>query len=65
MLIYAADEATPTEHEIPLAGKRIRVATLDISDEPEVILRRVSELANDVRLTQRVAIRELTSLSAA
>ena len=45
LLVYSADEATPVEHEVPLAGKRLRVATLDLRDNPQDILRRVHDLA--------------------
>ena len=55
LLIYSADEATPVEHEIPLAGKRLRIATLDISGEPDVILARVSALCEEIRTLRRHA----------
>lgn len=56
LLIYAADEATPVEHEVPLAGKRLRIATLDLQDGPDEILRRVKELAAEVRRLRQGAL---------
>jgi hypothetical protein len=49
LLIYAADEATPVEHEVPLAGKRLQITTLDLRDGPEQILERVRRIATLVR----------------
>ena len=48
LLIYAADEATPVEHEIRSRAKRLRVTTLDLRDEPDTILRRVQAIARNV-----------------
>src|SRR5206468_3333901 len=53
LLIYAADEATPAEHEIPLAGKRLRVMTLDVRDQPTAILERVARVATEIRRLHR------------
>jgi 5-methylcytosine-specific restriction enzyme subunit McrC len=53
LLIYAADEATPVEHEIPLAGKRLRVMTLDVRDQPAAILARVERVAAQIRQLRR------------
>jgi 5-methylcytosine-specific restriction enzyme subunit McrC len=49
LLVYAADEAAPVEHDVPLAGKRLRVSTLDLRGEPEEIIRRVGAIAGHVR----------------
>jgi 5-methylcytosine-specific restriction enzyme subunit McrC len=49
LLIYAADEAIPVEHEIPLAGKRLRITTLDVRGNPEEILERVRHVAKEIR----------------
>jgi 5-methylcytosine-specific restriction enzyme subunit McrC len=53
MLIYAADEAIPVDHQIPLAGKHLRVATLDVHDQPDDILTRVRQLARHVHDLRR------------
>jgi 5-methylcytosine-specific restriction enzyme subunit McrC len=60
MLIYAADEATPVEHEIPLANKRLQVATLDVRDQPDAILARVARLATEIRRLRNQALAELS-----
>jgi 5-methylcytosine-specific restriction enzyme subunit McrC len=49
LLIYAANEAAPAEHLVPLAGKRLHVMTLDVSDQPHAILTRVGRIASEIR----------------
>lgn len=53
LLVYSADEAEPVEHEIPFAGKRLKVAALDVSDQPDQILARIANLADGVRQLAR------------
>ena len=65
LLIYAADEATPAEHVVPLAGKRLRVATLDLRDDPEDILERVNGLAHEIRQLRRAALRSVPTFQPA
>jgi hypothetical protein len=50
LLIYAADEATPTEHEVSRIGKTLRLATIDLRGRPEEILARVVSLARYIRV---------------
>jgi 5-methylcytosine-specific restriction enzyme subunit McrC len=56
LLIYAADEATPVEHEVPLAGKRLRVTTLDVRGDPDTILARAKRLAAQIRQLRTEAV---------
>jgi 5-methylcytosine-specific restriction enzyme subunit McrC len=55
LLIYAADEAMPVEHEIPLAGKRLQITTLDLRDGPDEILQRVRQVAAGIRALRGLA----------
>jgi 5-methylcytosine-specific restriction enzyme subunit McrC len=57
LLIYAADEAAPVEHEVPLAGKRLRVTTLDVRGDPDTVLARVTRLAAQIRQLRDEAVR--------
>jgi 5-methylcytosine-specific restriction enzyme subunit McrC len=65
LLIYAADEAAPVEHQIPLAGKRLRIATLDVRGTPAEIGTRVTSLARHIRQLRHEAIQDLRSAAAA
>ena len=49
MLVYAAGEADSVAHEVRHSGKRLEVATLDISGTLDEILENVSDLASRVR----------------
>ena len=49
MLIYAAGEADGAVHEVRHSGKRLEVATLDISGTLDEILENVRVLASRVR----------------
>ncbi len=49
MLVYAAGEADSVAHEVRHSGKRLGVATLDISGTLDEILENVSNLASRVR----------------
>lgn len=49
LLIYAAGEGEPVVHEVVDLGKRLEVVTLDLTREPEEILRQVEVVAGKVR----------------
>lgn len=49
LLIYAAGEGEPVVHEVVDLGKRLEVVTLDLTREPEAILRQVQALAERLR----------------
>ncbi len=49
LLIYAAGEDEPVIHEVVDLGKRLEVVTLDLTGEPEEILRQVEVVAGRVR----------------
>ncbi|WP_419917646.1 McrC family protein [Candidatus Poriferisocius sp.] len=51
LLIYAAGESEPATHEIPMAGKRLRVETLNLAATPEEILGQVEQIANYIKHT--------------
>jgi len=66
LLIYAADEATPVEHDVPLAGKRLHITTIDVSGKPDEILERVRRVADHIRqLRQEAQVQELAQEEAA
>jgi 5-methylcytosine-specific restriction enzyme subunit McrC len=46
LLIYAAGEAEPVTHEIRLAGKRLRVVTLNLAGSPHEVLRELDGVAD-------------------
>ena len=48
LLIYASGESNPVKHCITNAGKTIEVAAIDLSGQPEDILRQVKGLACSV-----------------
>jgi 5-methylcytosine-specific restriction enzyme subunit McrC len=54
LLIYAAGEGNPAMHDVTLAGKRLEVSVLDVSETPDVILSSVASLAESIVL-QRTA----------
>ncbi len=56
MLIYAAGEAEPLVHEVVHVGKRLRVVTLDLGQEPSDILRRIDDIAHAIRQLARQAV---------
>ena len=49
MLVYAEGEADEVVHEVRHCGKRLEVATLDISGDLDKVLRRVGKLAKRIR----------------
>lgn len=49
LLIYAAGEEEPVEHEVVNIGKVLEVMTLDLSRSPEEILSRVATVAARIR----------------
>jgi 5-methylcytosine-specific restriction enzyme subunit McrC len=60
LLVYAAGEGDGVTHRVAHVGKELRVRTLDLSGQPEAILKQVDALASEVealraRATARVA----------
>lgn len=49
LLVYAAGETTPTDHDISHAGKRLRVRVLDVAADPHDVLVGVQAIADEVR----------------
>ena len=49
LLIYARGEGEPMTYAIPLAGKRLHVAALDLEGSPQDILQEIEKLAVEVR----------------
>jgi 5-methylcytosine-specific restriction enzyme subunit McrC len=49
LLIYAAGEDVPTDHQVVHTDKALRVVTLDLSAGPADILTRVRQLAEVIR----------------
>jgi 5-methylcytosine-specific restriction enzyme subunit McrC len=49
LLIYASGEATPITHTVVYLGKRLEVATLDVSGPPTEILGQVKRIADRIR----------------
>lgn len=49
LLIYAAGECEPAQHEIVNAGKRLEVVTLDLSGPPDNVLQQTATVAGRVR----------------
>jgi 5-methylcytosine-specific restriction enzyme subunit McrC len=62
LLIYAAGEAGEVTHTVAANGKELHVRTIDISREPEQVIRRVDELAQMVRGLARLAIAQPLTL---
>lgn len=58
LLIYAQGEHEPMEHTVRHSGKRLEVATLDLSGTLEETLARIAELAQRIRRLRRSAIRQ-------
>jgi 5-methylcytosine-specific restriction enzyme subunit McrC len=54
LLIYAAGEGEPVVHEVVDLGKRLEVTTLDLTGQPEAILRQVQAVAERVRASARL-----------
>ena len=56
MLIYAKGEREPATHRVRHSGKRLEVASLDLSGTLDDVLNRVESLANNVRALRDQAI---------
>lgn len=56
MLIYAKGEADPIVHEVRNSGKRLEIASLDLSGSLEDVLNRVECLANRIRQLRNEAV---------
>ncbi len=59
LLIYAQGEREPMEHTVRHSGKRLEVATLDLSGALEETLARIGDLAQRIRALRRSAIRRM------
>lgn len=55
LLVYAAGEHPAGAHTVKYAGKRLRVATLDLAGEPREVLSAIDALADEIRKLARVA----------
>lgn len=53
LLIYAAGESEPTTHEVRLAGKRLRVVTLDLAGRPQELLATLGDVADYIAASAR------------
>lgn len=60
LLIYAKGERAPMTHTVRHSGKRLEVATLDLSGTLEETLDRIGDLAQRIRRLQRSAIRRVS-----
>jgi 5-methylcytosine-specific restriction enzyme subunit McrC len=49
LLIYAAGEGEPAVHRVRHAGKALEVVTLDLSGDPDAVLRQIAGVAERVR----------------
>jgi hypothetical protein len=49
LLVYAAREEEPFEHEASLAGKKLVVTALDLAGEPREVDERMTRLSERVR----------------
>lgn len=61
LLVYAAGEHPPGAHTVKHAGKRLRVATMDLAGDPHAVLEEVGALAAQIRRlarNQRAAFRD-------
>jgi len=61
LLIYAQGEREPVTHTVRHSGKRLEVATLDLSGALEETLGRIGDLAQRIRRLQRSAIRRISA----
>lgn len=59
LLIYAQGEQEPVTHTVRHSGKRLEVATLDLSGALEETLARIGDLAQRIRRLRRSAIRRV------
>ena len=60
LLIYARGEREPVAHTVRHSGKRLEVATLDLSGALEGTLDRIGDLAQRIRRLRRPAIRRVS-----
>ena len=49
LLVYAAGEATPTNHDITHTNKRLRVRVLDIASDPHNVLADIRSIADEIK----------------
>ena len=61
LLIYAQGEREPAAHTVRHSGKRLEVATLDLSGALEETLDRIGDLAQRIRRLRRSAIRRASA----
>lgn len=57
LLVYAAGEHPPSAHTVKHAGKRLRVATLDLAGDPSAVLAEIDALARQIRRLARRKLR--------